>query len=156
MKPEVLTAIIAGSSVLGGVLISEAISLFRTFLNRRHEKRKLLRQKYEEMMFYFSASLGWIKDLNNSTTRSAVYSLAQSTDARKALTLCLLYFPKLVEPANNYIYAQQGYYALIIASYNEEIQVTAGGQSISQNKASYEAALKTLFEKKDHFENLIK
>ena len=57
MKHEILIAIIAASSVLSGVIISQAMSLIQTFLNRKHQKQKLLRQKYEEMMFHFSDSL---------------------------------------------------------------------------------------------------
>jgi hypothetical protein len=54
MKQEILIPIIVASSALGGVIISQAFSLFRSFLDKRHEKQKMLRQKYEEMMFHFS------------------------------------------------------------------------------------------------------
>ncbi|MFH0786816.1 MAG: hypothetical protein V2B13_04270, partial [Pseudomonadota bacterium] len=146
MKLEILIAIIAASSALCGVVISQVISLFQMFLSRRHEKQKLLRQKYEEMMFHFSASLEWIRYLNGSTTQSEVFALAQSTDARKALSLCLLYFPSLVQPANNYILAQQAYYTSVVTSFKMDIPVTAGGQALIHNKQQHEAVTNSLFE----------
>jgi hypothetical protein len=155
MKPEILTAIIAATAALSGVIISQIISLFQTFLTRRHEKQKLLRQKYEEMMFCFSASLEWIQHLNNSTTKASVFSLAQSPDARKALSLCLLYFPRLVESANNYVLAQQAYYNVIVTSFKEGIPYIAGGQALVHNKQQCEVATNNLFQKKNEFENLI-
>jgi hypothetical protein len=155
MKLEILIAIIAASSALCGVVISQAIALFQTFLNRKHEKQKLLRQKYEEMMFHFSASLEWLQRLNGSTTQSEVFSLAQSIDSCKARSLCLLYFPHLVEAANKYILAQQAYYTSIVTSFRKDIPVTAGGQALVHNKERHEQATNALFEKKNSFENLI-
>ena len=155
MKQEILIPIIVASSALGGVIISQAFSLFRSFLDKRHEKQKMLRQKYEEMMFHFSASLEWIQYLNGSTTQSEVFALSQSTDARKALSMCLLYFPDLVDIANNYILAQQSYYKSIVTSFKQELGFTAGGQALVRNKEKHEAATNNLFSKKNAFENLI-
>ena len=155
MKQEILIAIIVASSTLCGVIISQAIALFQTFLNRRHEKQKLLREKYEQMMFHFSASLEWIQRLNGSTNRSEMFALSQSTDARKALSLCLLYFPSLVESANSYILAQQAYYASIVTSFKEEIPFGAGGQALAHDKQRHEAITSALFDRKNSFENLI-
>jgi hypothetical protein len=155
MKPEILTAIIAATAALSGVILSQMISLFQVFLSRRHEKQKLLRQKYEEMMFFFSASLGWLQDLNGSTTQSSVFALAQNPAARKALSLALLYFPHLAESANQYVLAQQSYYNLVVSSFRESIGFTAGGQTIKHNKQQCEIETANLFQKKNEFENLI-
>ena len=130
MKQEILIVIIAASSALGSVIISQAFSLFQSFLGKRHEKQKLLRQKYEEMMFHFSASLEWIQHLNGSTTQAEFFALSQSTDARKALSICLLYFPDLVDTANNYILAQQSYYESTVTSFK---QVRQQGQVLHCN-----------------------
>ena len=53
MKPELITPIIAASAALGGVIISQAITILLSFFDKRHKKHILLRQKYEEMMFEF-------------------------------------------------------------------------------------------------------
>jgi hypothetical protein len=155
MKQEILIAIIAASSALGGVIISQVFSLLQSFYNKKYKKQILLRQKYEEMMFHFSASLEWIVSLNGSTTQASVFALAQCPDARKTLSLCLLYFPEMVEAANHYVLAQQSYYTVIVTSFKEDISFTAGGQAIVHNKSNYDIATKNLFNKKDAFENLI-
>jgi len=155
MKQENLIAIIAASSALGGVIIAQTFSLLQSFLDKRHEKKKLLRQKYEEMMFHFSASLEWIQRLNSSITQEDVFALSQSSDARNSLSICLLYFPDLVDAANNYILSQQTYYESIVTSFKQELGFTAGGQALVHNKEKHEAATSNLFNKKNAFENLI-
>jgi hypothetical protein len=153
MKQEIFIAIIAASSALCGVIISQAISLTQIFLNRRYQKQILLRQKYEEMMFHFSDSLQWIQQVNMCRTQQEIFALAQCPETRKALSLCLLYFPDLSGPANDYLLAQLSYYEFIIKNFNENIPVTAGGQAF--NKPEYKTPTDNLFTKKNHFENLI-
>jgi hypothetical protein len=81
MKQEILIAIVAASSALCGVIISQTISLLQSFLNKKHEKQKLLRQKYEEMMFHFSSSLQWIQQVNMCRTQQEIFALAQCPDS---------------------------------------------------------------------------
>ncbi|MGA2462789.1 MAG: hypothetical protein ABSH06_00355 [Thermodesulfobacteriota bacterium] len=153
MKQEIFIPIIVASSALSGVIISQAISLTQTFLDRRHQKQILLRQKYEEMMFHFSDSLQWIQQVNMCRTQQEIFSLAQCPATRKALSLCLLYFPDLSGPANDYLLAQLSYYGFIIENFNENIPVTAGGQAFT--KPECKAPTDNLFAKKNHFEDLI-
>jgi hypothetical protein len=155
MQKEILVAIIAASSALAGVIISATIALLLSIFDKKHKKQVLLREKYEEMMFHFSASLVWIQSLNGSTTQKEVLALSQSTDARKALSLCLLYFPTLSDAANNYIFSQQEYYASVVTSYRAEIPFTAGAQALVHNKDNHQVATDNLFNRKNIFENLI-
>jgi len=155
MKQEILIAIIAASSALGGVIISQVFSLLQSFYDKKYKKQILLRQKYEEMMFHFSASLEWIQHLNGNTNQASVFALAQCPDARKSLSLCLLYFPEMVDSANNYVLAQQSYYTSVVTSFKEGISCTAGGQAIIHNKDNYEVAKNNLFRTKNIFENLM-
>lgn len=145
MKPEILTAIIAASAALGGVIISQAISIFLTFLDKRHKRQILLRQKYEEMMIHFSDSLSWIQDLHCCRTRHELFAQAQSPPARKALSLCLLYFPDLSSTANQYVLAQQSYYSFVVDSFDEKLPINAGGQSLihQQGKELADALFKS-------------
>ena len=155
MKQEFVIAIIAASSALGGVIIAQVFSLLQLFLDKKHQKHKLLRQKYEEMMFYFSASLEWMARLNSCTTNTDIFALSQSSDARKALSICLLYFPDLVDDANNYVLAQQKYFESIVTSFKQDLGFTAGGQALVHNKEKHQVATNNLFNKKDAFENAI-
>ena len=155
MTDKIWIAIISASSALIGVIVSQIFSLLQKNLDRKHEKNKLLCQKYEEMMLYFSDSFVWIQELNRSTTQAEVFSLAQSTSARKSLSLCQLYFHNLVIPANDYILAQQTYFESVIIVFDEKENLTAGGQAFAKNKAKVKIATDNLFKKKNVFETLI-
>ncbi len=119
MKQELLIAVIAASSALCGVIISQAISIVLSFFDKRHKKQILLRQKYEEMMFHFSDSFAWINELNSCKTRHQLFAQAQPLQARKALFLSLLDFPALVETANQYILAQNEYHGFVLYFFQE-------------------------------------
>ena len=153
MKQEILIAIIAATSALSGVLISQAISLLLSFSDKKHKKQILLRQKYEEMMFHFSDSLRWIQDLHCSRTRDDIFAQAQSHSSRKVLSLCLLYFPDLVDKVNEYIFAQQKYYSFVVGSFDENKPFNAGGQALVHTKAKKLAD--DLMNKKIVLENLM-
>lgn len=152
MPKEILIAIIAASSALSGVMISAGISMLLSHIDRKHKKQVLLREKYEAMMTHFSASLVWIQSLNGSTSQKEVFALAQSVDARKSLSVALLYFPEFVTAANEYILAQQNYYASVVTSYNPNIPITAGGQA-AVNSPNINEVTELLFAKKNAFEN---
>lgn len=155
MQQEALIPIISAGAALSGVLISQAITLLRASSDKKHDKNKLLRQKYEEMMFHFSASLEWIRDLDCSITRSEVLTRSQSKDARNALSLCLMYFPDLVDAANGYVYAQSMYYSSVVTSFRDGIPANAGAQALVHNKVNHQKATANLIEKKNYYENVI-
>jgi len=156
MSPDIQTATIAASSAILGALISQVTTIVVSWTERRRQKNILLRQKYEEMWLSFSASLEWLVRLNGSTNQESVFSLAQCPEARKALSLCLLYFrEKLGDAANNYILAQQAYYQSLIKSYDKnDINGTAGGQFFQKDPKCKEIT-DNLFKNKNIFENLI-
>ncbi len=154
MDNQTEIAIISATSALGGVIVSQIFSLIISVYDKKHEKRKLLRQKFEEMMFYFTMSFNWFQQINNCTSKKEIYSLAQSLESRKALTLCLLYFPELAEAANKYLVAQTDYYQSIVCSFNENINSNAGAQSYAHS-STHLTVEKNLFDTKNYFENLI-
>ena len=149
MKPEILIAIIAASSALGGVVISQAISLIQTALNRRHEKHKLLRQKYEEMMFHFQDSLLYYTNLGACKTLDQVLQQTHSIPAQRAMGLALLYFPNLVPFLDIYIRNYLAYYTLIVSLYDPNIPATAGAQARVHAKKELENIEAKLFQSKN-------
>jgi len=139
---------------LCGVVVAQLVAMVQSRIDRNHKQSVHLQQKYEEMMFHFSASLVWIVDLNGSTNQEAVYSLAQCPEARKCLTLCLLYFREIAPYANDYILAQETYYNSVVLSYSENCVGTAGAQVILKCKDSNEI-FNNFKEKKISLENQI-
>ena len=154
MYQEIWPQIISAVSVILGFLVSQLATEVHNYYARKHKRKILLREKYEEMLFHFSASLEYLLYLNGSTSQESVLSLAQCTDARKALNLCLLYFEDLVHPANDYVVDLRSYYESVIRSYDKNDSCTAGGQAVLKSP-DYNNALKNYFSKKDTFEHLI-
>ncbi len=139
---------------LCGVLVAQLVAMIQSRIDRNHKQRIHLQQKYEEMMFHFSASLVWIVDLHGSTNQEAVFSLAQCPEARKCLSLCLLYFREVAPFANDYILAQETYYNSVVSSYSKNCEGTAGAQVIVKCK-DFNVIFNNLQEKRIALENQI-
>lgn len=153
MSEKILIAIIAASATLIGVLVSQAITIFMAHRNRKHERDVLLRNKYEELMLHFSNSINWVVQLNNSTSKADLFTKSQSADARKALSLCLLYFPDLIDEANGYISAMQEYYGFTVTVFDQAIPHNAGGQALVHHEGK--ALIDKLLKSKNRLENSI-
>ncbi|MEW6739793.1 MAG: hypothetical protein ACOYU2_04295 [Nitrospirota bacterium] len=149
MEQEYIIAIIAASSALCGVIISQAISILLSRLDQRHKKHILLRQKYEEMMFYFQDSLTYYNQVATCRIRDQLLQLNHSIPAQRAMGLALLYFPNFVSILDTYIRNQISYYNLVVSSYNPKIPANAGAQARVHNKSQLEAAENNLFQSKD-------
>jgi len=156
VKPEILTAIIAASSALGGVIISQAISITLSIFDKKHQKHKLLRQKYEEMMFHFQDSLLYYNQVATCRTLDQLLQQTHSVPAQKALGLALLYFPNLESSFDNYVRSLVAYYDLICSVYNPDIQANAGAQARVHHKSELHRVENKLFDAKNEVITLLK
>ena len=156
MKPEILTAIIAASAVLCGVIISQAISLLLSFLDKRHKKHILLRQKYEEMMFHFQDSLTYYNQVGACRTLDQLLQQNHCIPSNRAMGLALLYFQNLAPLFDIYLRNQISYYNLVISSYKQDIPASAGAQARVHNKPQLEEVERNLFQSKDKIINELK
>jgi len=66
MNEESSIAIISAASALSGVLLTSIVALIISWQSRKHEKQKVLAEKYEAVMMHFTDSFGWIVDVNSS------------------------------------------------------------------------------------------
>lgn len=157
MSLGIKIAIIAASSAIRGAVISQATTFLISFLEKRHQKNILLRQKYEEMMMHFSDSLGWLSKVGSCTNEEDLRALVHNSESRKVLSLCQLYFlDDLADAANNYMAAQSSYFAEVFMAYdpNDQQNKTAGGQALAKSsKIKHER--EKLYTAKDTLENLI-
>ena len=156
MNQQIATSIIAASAALSGVLISQAISLLLSFLDKRHKKHILLRQKYEEMMFLFQDSLTYYNQVATCRTLDQLLQLTHSVPAQKALGLALLYFPNLEQSLGNYVMSQVAYYDLICTVYNPEIPANAGAQARVHHNQELQKVETQLFNAKNKVMELLK
>ena len=150
MSQGIQIAIIAAGSATFGVIASQLTTHWVARLNRKHQNNIFLRGKYEEMMFHFSRSLLWVSEVNECKTRSQLSAYSTSLDSRNALSLCLLYFPELLIPINNYILSQTSYYNSIVTKYNESLSESAGTQAFVHE--SHKTIMGQLLKQKETFE----
>lgn len=150
MSQGLQIAIIAAASATLGVVASQITTYWIARLNRTHQNDIFLRGKYEEMMFHFSRSLLWVSEVNECKTRSQLSAYSTSLESRNALSLCLLYFPELLVPINNYIQSQVSYYGSIVTNYNESLSESAGPQAFMYQ--THKVIMDQLLKEKDAFE----
>ena len=151
MDTQIKTSLIVAFSTIIGVLISQGISSLNSFLNKRYQKRLLLRQKYEEMMFYFQDSLSFPNKVGACKTLKELDELDQENQllpANRAAGLALLYFDHLVPFFNNYIKCLLAYYNIILDSFNQNENGSTGAQAILFNKHKFEKVKNNLFRAK--------
>lgn len=97
-----VAAISAGAAIAGAV-ISQVISLAQSSLDRKHQRRILLRERYEQLAEHISASVAWPEALSHCTSLAELSRSPQPTRARKALTIAAIYFPALQDACQDYI-----------------------------------------------------
>lgn len=149
MDDKILIAVITAGSAFFGVIISQIITLMLSYLDKRHKKQILLRQKYEEMMLYFQESLAYFSEVGTCKTLDQLYSKSHSVPAQKAMGLAMLYFPKIAPLIESYIKIQVEYYQLVVSSFNPNIQANAAGQVRVHNKEKIEIVENNLFQAKN-------
>jgi hypothetical protein len=154
MKTELYGAIIAAAAALLGVIVSQVFSILHKSAERRYERQTLLRQKFEEMSMHISSSLNWLATMHNSTSWQELVVHSQSKDARRAVTLCQLYFPELTEPVNRYIRAQISCYQHAVESYSNAGK-TGNVGAIAMMSSGYKDKINALFSTKNELETLI-
>ncbi len=146
MSHGTTTAIIAAASALSGVALSQAITLFREALNRKHQRRILLREKYEEMGLSFLISLKHYTELQEIKDPKQLFRYAQNFEANKCYLLCDLYFSVIRDNALSYVLAYVEVYktfALASSALDGEkclAEIAANTEAYRQNKLSYEKA----------------
>lgn len=149
MKIEILTAIIAAAAALSGVIISQAISLLLSFLDKRYKKHILLRQKYEEMMNHIQDSLLYYNQVGASKTLDQLLQQTHSIPANRAMGIALLYFPNIAPILDTYLRNLVQYYNVVVSSFNPNIPANAAAQAMVHNKEQTEEIERKLFESKN-------
>ena len=103
IAPENMNAVIAASAALAGVVISLLGNWLLSWLKEGHERKVLLRSKYEELAFLVVDSVGDYEKILTAESNLQLLKDSQPVSAQKALALSQLYFPELVMAADAYL-----------------------------------------------------
>lgn len=100
-----MNAVIAATAALSGVVISLLGNWFLSWLKEGHERKNLLRSKYEELAFLVVDSVGDYQKILNAESNQGLLKDSQPVSAQKAEALAQLYFPELREATDGYLTA---------------------------------------------------
>ena len=103
MACEQTNAIIAATAALSGVVISLLGNWLLSWQKEGHERKILLRSKYEELTFLLVDSVGDYQKILIADSNQGLLKDSQPVSAQKVLALAQLYFPELVTSADNYL-----------------------------------------------------
>ena len=129
-ETALIIAFISAGSALSGVILSQLICTLNNYLERRHRKNVVLQQKYEEVSSLLVSSLQWFPLLSSCKSTAEIAPLCHPTDAMKMYSLCLIYFPNLIELSGKFLNSLSSIYSSIIKNYNQNLTETAGSQAI--------------------------
>ncbi|MDO8699176.1 MAG: hypothetical protein Q7J75_01920 [Rhodoferax sp.] len=103
IAPENINAVIAAIAALSGVVISLLGNWFLSWLKEGHERKVLLRSKYEELAFLVvESSLDYQKVVSAEANHQLLRD-SQPISSQKAAALAQLYFPDLLPETNVYL-----------------------------------------------------
>lgn len=136
MEKDVITAIIAATSALAGVALSQLIALLKAHLDRKHQRRILLRTKYEELASHLNEALVWSNNLLSTKTIDELHAHSQPMSARQIYILALLYFPLLKQQAIDYLQASIQFQGAVSDAFSPGIAASAGAQAVKNNQGA--------------------
>jgi hypothetical protein len=100
---EQTNAIIAATAALSGVVISLLGNWLLSWQKEGHERKILLRSKYEELAFLVVDSVGDYQKILVADSNQGLLKDSQPVSAQKVEALAQLYFPELMEAADGYL-----------------------------------------------------
>ncbi|MEQ1484109.1 hypothetical protein [Methyloglobulus sp.] len=153
MSQEIQIAIIAASSAIAGSVISQIITGLLSWIDKKHQKQVLLRQKYEEMALLYADSLEWFLNTASSTSYGQLSSLALPVKLKQVQILCSIYFPKLHDPAVQYANACNSYYQSILVNFNPALNIPASFQA--ETREEHKNVVKNITAARQSFDKAI-
>lgn len=155
MEKEVLIGIIAASSALGGVVVSQAFSLVQSFFERKHQRRVMLRGKYEELSRALNEAMEWVSVSSSAKSNSELHARSIPTPARWVYSLSLLYFPELKVEAAHLVSASVAFQHVLIDNYTEVEPGSAGGQAARKALQQLQSAQRSIVVARTELDALI-
>lgn len=143
MDEKLFLAIVAASSAICGVLITQAFTLIRDIFSSRKEKQNLLREKYELLTLMMGESfLHRVKIANH--TSDEFHSDYLNRPLEKIYCLSILYFPGLVEPTRDYLNAYRDFYNMLAETFIPDIHLSSSMQNVKEADSKSDVIIEKL------------
>ncbi|WP_300318738.1 hypothetical protein [Idiomarina sp.] len=138
-ETKILIAIISASAAIAGAIFSQVITLIRDYQEKKHKRRILLREKYEELAYLVTESQGWLSEQMRAPSMRALRG-SHPAAARKAMVLSHIYFPKLHGVCEDYLNSLAKFQIMLIENHEFHPEHDAGTQAAHKNPEAIEQA----------------
>lgn len=136
-ETKILIAAISAGSAIAGAVISQVVSIIRDILDKRHQRKVLLRTKYEELAMLVTNSQEWVTSQLSSESLS-ILKANPPIMAKNAMVLAHIYFPKLHEVTQDYVNACAAFQTMLINNHEFHREYDAGTQAAHRNPQELE------------------
>lgn len=140
---KLLIAAISAGSAIAGAAITQIVSIFLSHLERRHQKKILLREKYEELALLVHESTSWASEQMSAKSLADLRS-GFPENARKATVLTHIYFPKLRDACENYVNACAKFNVVLVDNHQFHPDHDCGTQAADANPEALRVAAENL------------
>ena len=127
-QPSIASQLIGPVSALAGVLLGLLFSARMAKSEREHQRKVLLRSKYEELAHALSESVSNIQTLINADTNRELFLRARPALAQKIDTLAQLYFPELRGFSTDYLDSIVALQCSLSENYDNRSNLSVGEQ----------------------------
>lgn len=124
MDEKLILALVAASSAVGGVLVTQAFTLIRELIIARRENKALLREKYELLADRLSESISHKSRVDNFYDKE-IFSEFSNKPIENIFTLSILYFPELVESSRSYYNSYREYLLVLLKNFQPDSGLSA-------------------------------
>jgi hypothetical protein len=121
--------LIGGGLALAGTVVSQVFGLFSGWLDRRHKRRVIHRERLEELTDCVAKTLLWFPKLSAGRTISDIQEAQPPTEARRMVCLAILYFPQLKNAVADYSNGLAKFYHWTTDCFNPMAPASAGAQA---------------------------
>lgn len=128
---SLLVPIIAATSALAGVIVSQASSAILAWISRKHQRQVLLREKYEELAHSVADGVGDFLKLLTSKTTEELLLHARPAHAQHAYILSRLYFPELKPLTQAFLASIVVFQNSLASNYNSQLPGNVGTQGVA-------------------------
>lgn len=129
---KLMIAAISAGSAIAGALVTQLFTVLQHFLERKHRRLVLLREKYEQLASLVSDSHEWIGQQMKSKTLADLQG-SFPEQAKKAMVLAHIYFPKLHSPCESYVNACAVFQAALVDNHEFNAEINVGTQAVRKN-----------------------
>jgi len=144
MDDKLLLALVAASSAVGGVLLTQVFTILRERLEAKSANRTLVREKYEKLVESINESIIHRVKVMNIVCDEEFHKSLLNIPLQRAYTLSLVYFPELIGPLKKYTEAYTGFCMMLGKSLVADDCISVGMRAVSEQGSNINVVMEKI------------